>query len=72
MSTVLCGLRACTRPIQPRDRLASAARLASLVSHAVSKRPIWLVEAAAIQTGAIHHSTDRRIVGEAVGVVDIL
>ncbi len=43
---VVCGRRACTRSIQAPDRSVRTARLATLVSHMVSKRPIWLVEAA--------------------------
>ena len=42
----LTGRRAWTRSIQHPDRSASAERLASWVSTSVSKRPIWLVEAA--------------------------
>src|SRR3954454_14587024 len=42
----LTGRRAWTRSIQHLDRSASAERLASWVSTSVSKRPIWLVEAA--------------------------
>ena len=40
------GRRSCTRSIQAPDRSVSAARFASVASHSVSKRPIWLVEAA--------------------------
>ena len=40
------GRRSCTRSIRVPDRLASAAKFASLGSHSASKRPIWLVEAA--------------------------
>ena len=36
----VCGLRLCTRSIQTPDRSVSAERSLSLVSHAVSKRPI--------------------------------
>ena len=70
---VVCGRRACTRSIHAPDRSASAARLASLVSHPVSKRPIWLVEAARrSRPVAIHHSAHRRIMGETFSVVHIL
>jgi len=44
----------------------SAARFASLASHSVSKRSIWLVEAAS------PHGTHRRIAGEPFGVVHVL
>ena len=66
------GRRSCTRSIQAPDRSLSAARFASLASHSVSKRPIWLVEAAgrshalAADNGA-HH----RIAGEPRGIVDV-
>ena len=40
------GLYSCTRSIQAPDRSVRASRLASVASHAVSKRPIWLLEAA--------------------------
>ena len=40
------GRRRCTRSIQAPDSSVSAARFASLASHSVSNRPIWLVEAA--------------------------
>src|SRR5215469_5210284 len=40
------GLRLCTRSIQWPDRSVSADRLTSVASHRVSKRPIWLGEAA--------------------------
>ncbi len=50
---VVIGLRACARSIQAPDRSVNAARLASLVSHSVSKRPIWLVEAAQRTFGGV-------------------
>ena len=43
---VLGGLRPWTRSIQIPERLVKAARFSSVASHSVSKRPIWLVEAA--------------------------
>src|SRR5215831_18257109 len=40
------GLRPCTRSIQWPDRSARAAKFLGAASHCVSKRPIWLGEAA--------------------------
>jgi hypothetical protein len=40
------GLRSCIRSIQAPERSARAARFASLAGHSVSKRPIWLIDAA--------------------------
>src|ERR1039458_7117415 len=58
---VVCGRRACTRSIHAPDRSARAARLISLASHPVSKRPIWLVEAA--RRSNPPRSTTARIAG---------
>ena len=55
----------CTRSIQAPERSVSAARFASLASHSVSKRSIWLVEAAS------PHGTHCRIAGEPLGIVDV-
>jgi len=40
------GLRMCTRSIHWPDKSVSAERLLAVASHCVSKRPIWLGEAA--------------------------
>ena len=40
------GRRLCTRSIHRPPRSVSATRFSSFASHSVSKRPIWLVEAA--------------------------
>ena len=66
------GRRSCTRSIQAPDRFVSAARFASLASHSVSKRPIWLVEAAELVDALpADDGPHRRIAGEAFGVVDV-
>ena len=67
------GRRACTRSIQRPDRSASADRFASWVSTSVSKRPIWLVEAACPRHGpATHHPAHGRIMRQPVGIVHVL
>jgi hypothetical protein len=47
--------RQSTRSIQGPDRSVNAARLSSLASHSVSKRPIWLVEVLELGTAARHN-----------------
>ena len=57
---------------QAPDRSVSAARFASLASHSVSKRPIWLVEAAGpVHTLAADDGAHHRIAGEPLGIVDV-
>lgn len=70
---LLVGSQA-ARAVHAPDKSARAARLASLVSHWVSKRPTALVEAAArtVEALTIHDGTHRRGVREPVGVVDVL
>ena len=64
---------ACTPSIQVPDRSVSASRLASVANHSVSKRPIWLLDAArTIETLTADDRPHRRIAGEAQGIVDIL
>jgi hypothetical protein len=70
---VVCGRRACTRSIQAPDRSASARRFAFAgqptrleATHLAGRSSLT------IQSGAIHHGAHRRIVGETLGVVDIL
>src|SRR5687768_10268004 len=46
-TSVRGGLHSCTRSIQTPDRSVRASRLASIANHSVSKRPIWLLDAAA-------------------------
>src|SRR6516164_1498385 len=46
---ILGGRRWCTLSIQWRERSASAARFSGRLSHFVSKRPIWLAEAAKLK-----------------------
>ena len=66
------GRRPCTRSIQAPDRSVSAARFASVASHSVSKRPIWLVEAAGrSMTLPADDGAHRRIAGEPLGIVDV-
>jgi hypothetical protein len=55
------GLRLCTRSIQWPNSSVSADRLTSVASHRVSKRPIWLGEAA--QPCAALPPTTQRIAG---------
>src|SRR3954447_22672191 len=57
----LTGRRACTRSIQCPLRSVSAARFLASVITSVSKRPIWLVEAACPVTAA--PPTTQRIAG---------
>ena len=45
--------RSCTRSIQTPDRSLRTSMLASVASHSVSKRAIWLLEAAEPPTAAI-------------------
>ena len=50
----------------------SAARFASVASHSVSKRPIWLVEAAGrSMPSPADDGAHRRIAGEPLGIVDV-
>ena len=66
------GFRACTRSIQAPDRSVSAS-VASVASHSVSKRPIWLLEAAArSRPSRPTLARNRGIAGEPLGVVDVL
>jgi hypothetical protein len=66
------GRRSCTRSIQVPDRSVSASRLASVANHSVSKRPIWLLEAAARSNPlTAKDRSHRRIVREPLGVIDI-
>ena len=67
------GRRSYTRSIQKPDRAVNAARLSSVASYSVSKRPIWLVEAATtIKALAIHDGSHRRIARQSLGIVHIL
>jgi hypothetical protein len=67
------GVRSCTRSIQAPGKSISASRLASLASHSVSKRPIWLLEAGrTIEPVTANDRAHRGVAGEPLGVVDIL
>ena len=55
------GRRSCTLSIQWPDRSASAARFSGRLSHFVSKRPIWLAEAA--EPAIAWSPTTQRIAG---------
>src|SRR5262245_4504194 len=59
------GLRPCTRSIHWPDRSARAAKFLGAASHCVSKRPIWLGEAALLC--AALPPTIHRIAGSCAG-----
>src|SRR5271168_955032 len=70
---VFGGFRWCTLSIHWPDRSARAARFSGRVSHSVSKRPIWLAEAA--DPVIARSPTTQRIAGsrhKPFGVVHIL
>jgi hypothetical protein len=67
--TILGRRRCCTLSIHWPDKSARAARFSGQLSHFVSKRPIWLAEAAdpviAVQpVGVIHVFVSRWLVGD--------
>ena len=68
------GGRRRVHPVDPgAGQIGSAARLASVASHSVSNRPIWLVEAASRSSPS--RPTMARMAGiarEPLGVVDVL
>jgi hypothetical protein len=73
-STIILGARRwCTLSIQRPDRSASAARFSGRLSHFVSKRPIWLADAAK-PIIARSPTTQRigRVAAQPLGVVHVL
>ena len=50
----------------------SAARFPDRVSHFVSKRPIWLAEAADRDRPVADHPAHRRVAAQPIGVIQIL
>src|SRR6266487_6026798 len=67
------GLRPCTRSIHWPDKSERAERFAGAASHCVSKRPIWLGEAAwSLDRLAADNPSHGWIAAQALGVVHVL
>ena len=66
------GLRSCTQSIQSPGMSISDARLASVASHSVSKRPMAAARSQAIQPLTTNHRPHCGITGQPLGVVDVL
>jgi hypothetical protein len=70
---ILGGRRCCTLSVHWPGRSASAARFSGRLSHFVSKRPIWLAEAAEpVIRPVANLPAHRRIAAQPLGVVHVL